>query len=250
MNSVGLMRVGAVMAGMVLGGCAAEPGDRSGAGADAQPPDAEGDAPMIPGEFFADFGPVGDAYYLDTCAHCAGMLGVRGEAHERRYAGRGVRFCSAGCTEAFERDRAGGFERLDRRMIADQLRHYPLSTSIVSGREFGREPVDFIVGNRLFRVSDQAERRAVESDPDSYLRSLDRAVIEAQRPIYGMPTKCPVQGEILEGDTPIDIVVANRMVRVCCANCVRRVRSRPSQYLGMVDFSNREAAAARAGEQP
>ncbi len=31
-----------------------------------------------------------------------------------------------------------------------------------------------------------------------------------QAPTYGTPDRCPVQGDILDSDEPIDFVVANR----------------------------------------
>lgn len=133
-------------------------------------------------------------------------------------------------------------------MIADQVPHYPLTTSIVSGKALGPRCVDFIVGNRLFRVYDHGERERVEADPVRYIKSLDKAAIAAQTPTYGMPAKCPVQGDILESDTPIDLVVANRMVRVCCMQCLFVVKGKPSPYLSMVDYANREAATHRTRE--
>lgn len=181
---------------------------------------------------------LGDAYYLSACAWCAGMLGAKGDTLDRVMQGRDVRFCSAPCAEAFERDPAEGFRRADDAMIADQVPRYPLATSIVSGRALPDRPADVIVGNRLFRLADRAEHAALARDPARYLRELDEAVLDAQRPAYPMPDKCPVQGDILAADTPIDFVVANRMVRVCCMRCARVVRSRPSQYLSMIDYAN------------
>ncbi len=185
--------------------------------------------------------PIGDAWYLPECARCGARLGARGETIDRVDHARDVRFCSAECAAIFDRDPATAWDRADRAMIADQAPHYPLGTSIVSGRPLGEEPLDFIIGNRHFRVTNAAERADVARDPARYLRAPDRAAIRAQAPGYAMPDKCPVQGDILASDTPIDLVVANRMVRVCCGRCARVVRLRPSQYLGMVDHANRRA---------
>lgn len=184
----------------------------------------------------------GDAYYLSVCAWCGGMLGGKGDTLDRAYDARDARFCSPECAAAFDREPDSGFARVDALMIADQGPRYPLKTSVVSGRPLPERPVEFIRGNRLFRVADDRERALVERDPGPHLRALDRAVIEAQRPTYGMPDKCPVQGDILASDTPIDIVIANRMVRVCCIRCAGVVRNRPSQFLSMVDYANRQAA--------
>lgn len=182
----------------------------------------------------------GDAYYLSTCASCDGLLGTRGETIDTTWQGRDLRFCGAACASAFLRDPDSGLVRIDRIMIADQLPWYPLKTSVVSGRPLGRYSIDFIWGNRLFRVMDVSERRTVVEEPARCMETLDRAVVEAQLTSYGMLEKCPVQGDILPSDSPIDIVVANRMVRVCCARCVRVVKARPSQYLAMVEYAGRE----------
>jgi hypothetical protein len=127
-------------------------------------------------------------------------------------------------------------------MIEDQLSLYPLKTSIVTGQAMPRQPFDVIRGNRLFRVATAQEVAVVSAEPAHHLMLLNRATIEAQRAGYGMPDKCPVQGDILDSDEPIDIVIAGRMLRVCCGRCVRVVRARPSQYLGMIEYANRAAS--------
>lgn len=183
-----------------------------------------------------------DAYYLRTCAMCWGLLGARGESIELTHVGRRVRVCSRQCLDEFQRDAKAGIARLDAVMIADQLPYYPLNTSLIDDRPLGAHPLDFIWGNRLFRAVDEGDRDKIITDPESAILKLDHAVIAAQVANYGMPDKCPVQGAILPTDEKIDIVVANRMVRVCCFRCSRIVRDRPQQYLGMVEYANRDAA--------
>ncbi|MBX3375529.1 MAG: hypothetical protein KF678_00825 [Phycisphaeraceae bacterium] len=214
--------VGVVLMVLAVGaGCAGSPQVRSISG----PPGLEG-----------------DAYYLSECAMCWGMLGGKGDTVDREVEGRDVRFCCARCADEFESRRT--FGAVDRRMAEDQRPLYPLRVSVVSGKALGRSRVEVILGNRLFVLAEESEVAALEREAPRCFRLLDEAVIEAQSPGYGMKTKCPVQGDILESDTPIDIVIANRMIRLCCYRCVRVVRARPSQYLGMVDYANR---AARGG---
>ncbi len=184
----------------------------------------------------------GDRYYLSTCALCDALLGTRGEVVDETTHARHLRFCNAACHDRFAHSPDESLARIDRVLIADQLPHYPLRVSIVSGEPLGDAPLDFIAGNRLFRVRSAGERSVVHADPEAYFDKLDRAVIAAQSGKYAMPDKCPVQGDILDSDTPIDIVIANRMIRLCCLRCVQVVRARPSQYLGMVDYANRAAA--------
>lgn len=189
--------------------------------------------------------PDSDGYYLGVCALCGARLGSKGESHEIVHEGRQLRFCSFSCVGLFNANPNAALARVDRVMIEDQRPHYPIDHSIVSGEPLGAQPFDCIWGNRLFRVRNEAERDSVFREPTRYISLLDAEVIRVQTPTYGMPSKCPVQGDILSSDRPIDIVVANRMVRVCCGMCVRAVRARPVQYLAMVDYANREAAADR-----
>lgn len=189
-----------------------------------------------------------DAYYLRSCAMCPAALGSKGEAIDRTYGDRPLRFCCADCQARFEHDSKAGIARVDAIETADQLAYYPLDVSLIDGKSLGDQPLNFVWGNRLFRARDAAERERILADPATYIRRLDRAVIAAQSPVYGMPDKCPVQGDILPTDRKIDIVVANRMIRVCCGRCARVVQSRPYQYLGMVEYANRDAALRRESD--
>jgi hypothetical protein len=187
---------------------------------------------------------VGDMYYLDTCAVCTAKLGAKGDAILRYYDRRSVRFCQKSCQGEFERDPAEGTARLDARMTRDQLPRYPLTTSVVSGVPLGERPLDWFWGNRLVRLADASEKERFLAQPDRYIEALDAACIARQAPAYAF-AKCPVQGDILPGDEVEDVVVANRMVRVCCHRCVDSVGNRPVQYLAVVDYANRQAAERR-----
>lgn len=182
----------------------------------------------------------GDAYYLPSCPACGGMLGAKGETLDTTWRGRDLRFCGGPCRDRFMADPGQMLDALDRVIADDQRPWYPPGGSVVSGRALS-PGIDVVVGNRLFRLADESERQRLLADTGSYVGVLDAAVIRDQAPRYGMPDKCPVQGDILASDTPIDIVIANRMIRVCCQRCVRVVRSRPSQYLAMVEYANRAA---------
>lgn len=188
-----------------------------------------------------------DAYYLSTCPLCGRLLGSRGDAIEITHHGRSVRVCTAECAARFDADPANAILTVDIQLIADQRPFYPTTRSIIDSQPLGDRPIEFIWGNRLFVARDAADRDAVLRDPSAAMRTLNRLVVEHQRHGYGMPDTCPVQGVILPNESRIDIVVANRMIRVCCARCARVVRARPYQYIAMVDFANREA---RRREQP
>lgn len=189
-----------------------------------------------------------DRFVLDYCPLCSTRLGTRGETVVIALDGREVRLCSGPCHERLDANLDLARRRIDAPLIADQASHYPLDASLIDGQPLGESPVDFIWGNRHFRAHDDAERRAILADPLPALRTLDSAVIRAQRPGYGMPDTCPVQGPILENEARIDLVVANRMVRVCCERCARMVHEHPSQYLSLVEYANRAAAESRSAD--
>lgn len=178
----------------------------------------------------------GDGYYLTTCARCNSLLGTTGEVTTTIYDGREVLFCGEPCRAAFERDLAGGLRRLDQVMIADQRPIYPVTTSIISGRVLPDEPTDFIWNNRLVRVCDPGEQAAFLRDPPSAMRTLDRAVVEHRLPHYDI-AKCLVQGIELDADATVDVVVANRLFRVCCGDCAARVRKTPRARTAIVDYA-------------
>lgn len=186
-----------------------------------------------------------DRFVLDQCPLCATRLGTRGETVVISLDGREVRLCSGHCHARLDADLDAARLRIDGAQLADQAPHYPTSVSLLDEQPLGETPIDFIWGNRHFKARDEAEKQAILADPLPALRTLDRAVVKSQRPGYGMPDTCPVQGDILENESKIDIVVANRMIRVCCERCVRMVREHPSQYLSMVEYASRAAAAER-----
>ena len=80
---------------------------------------------------------LGDAYYLTTCPMSGEKLGGMGEAVIKVYDGRETRFCCKDCVVEFEKDKAAGWAKVDALMVKDQLSHYPVDTSIVSGKKLG-----------------------------------------------------------------------------------------------------------------
>lgn len=205
--------------------------------------------PGTPGPTTADAAArLGDGYYLTGCAHCGEPLGARGEAIKTLQGQREVLFCRAECRESFERDRAAGLARLDAVMIEDQRPIYPTATSVVSGRPLGERPVDFIWYNRLVRVADERERAEFVRDPGPALERLDAAVIEYRTPYYTID-KCLIQGVPLPEGKALDVVVANRLFRVCCGQCAMRIRNNPRMHTAIVDYSWKEHGPA-SSRQP
>lgn len=114
---------------------------------------------------------------------------------------------------------------------------YPLSTCIVSNETLGEQD-DVVVkqyGDREIRFCCEMCVDDFEKDPASFEQKLDAAIIHAQLPGYPLET-CVVSGERLGGmGDPVDFVVGNRLVRLCCSSCEKDITENPTTYLATLD---------------
>lgn len=188
---------------------------------------------------------VGDPYPLSTCPITGKELGTMGDPVLKLYEGREIRFCCPRCPEKFEKDLAANLARIDEKIIKDQGPFYPLKTSVVTGKDLPAKPYEFVYGNRLVRVGAEAEKAEFLKDPTKHLAALNKAVVDEQGKDYALKS-CPVSKEELGGDMgkPVDLVVAGRLVRLCCKDCKKDVEEDPAKIIAMVD-----AARKRHGEQ-
>jgi hypothetical protein len=188
---------------------------------------------------------VGDAYPLQTCPISGKKLGAMGDPVVKVYDGREVRYCCDSCPENFEKDLKASFAKLDEKIIKDQAPLYPTKVSVVSGKELPAKPLEFVAGNRLFRVADDTEKAEVQKDTKKYLAELDKAVVKAQGASYPFKT-CPVSKEELGGMGEYkDVVVAGRLVRLCCNDCRKDLEKDPGKFVAQVD----DARKAGGGEK-
>ena len=182
---------------------------------------------------------LGDPYYLNQCAVSGNDLTPVAKPIVFDYEGRQLRCGSEANISTFKADPQKYLKEVDAKMIADQKRHYPLNTDVVDGKKLdgsAGQPIDFIYNNRLVRVSSPASEAAFKKDPAKYLKLIDAAVIAKQKPHYPLTT-CVVTGQKIgePGMTPVDMVYANRLVRFCCADCIKEFDKNPAKYLAMVD---------------
>jgi hypothetical protein len=116
---------------------------------------------------------------------------------------------------------------------------YLLNTCAASGR-----PID-VKGTPTTKVVDGRELKfccggcaaAVAKDPAKWLSKVDKAITARQMAIYPTTT-CIVSGEPLmeDGkDTGVSMVVNNRLFRVCCKMCARKVKADPAKYAAKLD---------------
>lgn len=98
------------------------------------------------------------------------------------------------------------------------------------------EPVSFVHKNRLVRFCCADCKADFLKDPAKYVAKLDAAVIEKQGKNYSAKT-CVVSGEEFGGEMgePVDYVIGNRLVRLCCNGCVKKLRKDPLTYLAKLE---------------
>ncbi len=113
---------------------------------------------------------------------------------------------------------------------------YPLATCIVSGETL--DPSDTVTkkvdGRQVKFCCDRCVKK-FGKDKAGYLAKLDAAIIEDQLAGYPMDT-CPVSGEELGGmGDAVNHLVGNRLVRLCCDKCVKKVDADPARYIAKLD---------------
>lgn len=177
----------------------------------------------------------GDPYPLDTCALSGEKLGSMGDPVVKVIEGREVRFCCAGCIRGYEADPATHAAKIDAKIMEQQAAHYPVDTCVNAGAPLGDSPVSFVVGNRLVKTCCNNCASAVKADPAKAFEALDKAAIEAQDADYPLET-CAVSGEALGSmGPPVNVVIGNRLVKLCCKGCERGVENNPAKILGKLD---------------
>lgn len=116
---------------------------------------------------------------------------------------------------------------------------YTLTTCAASGRDInvkGTPQTAFFEGREL-KFCCGGCAAFVEKDPAKFLAKVDEQLIAQQTPIY--PTeKCIVAGTDLFKDgkyTGKDVMVGNRLFRVCCGKCAAKVKADPASYAAKLD---------------
>lgn len=178
-------------------------------------------------------------YPLTVCPISGEKLGSMGEPVVRKYNDREVRFCCAGCIGEFEADLGASWRKIDAAIVKDQTRYYSAETCVVSGEPLTEDGKDIatnmVYGNRLVRLCCKMCQRDFKADPQKFIEKLDKATMDAQRQDYPLDT-CPVSGEKLgEMGDPVEMVVAGRLVRLCCPMCKPKVMADPARYLEAID---------------
>ena len=176
-------------------------------------------------------------YPLDVCIVSGQKLGSMGDPIIKTYDGREVRFCSQACVPQFEEKPDEFRKQIDAKIIEAQLMHYPIDTCIVLGSRLGSmgEPVNLVHNNRLVRFCCAGCEPKFKSDPAKFLATLDKKIIEQQVKMYPLDTCVVMGGKLGSMGEPVNYIYNNRLVRFCCAGCIKRFEADPASYMEKID---------------
>lgn len=185
----------------------------------------------------------GDPYPLTTCPVSGEDLGTMGEPVTLSIEGREVRLCCRGCVSKVEAEPDRYLAAADQEIIAHQKPHYPLEVCIITGEPLKDESgedvaIDVLLNNRLFRVRRPESVLKLRGDVGEYLARLDAAVEEQQAEGYPLKT-CLVRekSELGAMGAPVELVIGNRLIRLCCAGCESKLKTRIAHYLTRLDVA-------------
>jgi hypothetical protein len=204
-----------------------------------------------PAVFAADRLPL---YPLGTCAVAEkSELGSMGDPVTKVVDGREYRLCCAKCDGRLAKQTDKIAESVDKRIIAQQKPTYPMDTCVVAGERLGEDAVDVVVKNTLVRLCCNNCARKVKANPAPFLKKLDIRITATQSKDYPLTT-CVVSGEPLdEGDMAgktFEVIVGNRLLKVCCKGCLRGLKKDPAAALEAVEAGWKARAETKEGKTP
>lgn len=171
------------------------------------------------------------------------------------YGGHKIGFCCPGCDAKFaawstaEKDAfvenslagqdEGDEEASDKETTAAPNEPYTLATCPVSGEELGSmgEPIVLETDGSEVKLCCKGCLKKFEADNAKYMEVVSDGIAAQQLSYYPLKT-CVVSGEPLSEDgkdIAVDVVVGNRLFRVCCKSCVKTVREDAGKYLATLN---------------
>jgi len=196
---------------------------------------------------------------------------VEPEGGSVKYKGDTIGFCCPGCEEKFmawdeaKRDEFVAAAKADSHMGMDTDHHsmptkaasidvksqpYTLGVCPVSGEALGGdmgEPIVKVIDGREVKFCCKKCVSKFMSDKEGFFAKIDQQMIVDQMPYYPMTT-CIVSGESLmeDGeDISVNMIYANRLVRLCCKMCKKEFNADPASFLAKID----KAAADQQREE-
>lgn len=164
--------------------------------------------------------------------------------------GREVRFCCPNCVGAFKADQAKFLTQVDAAIIAQEKDRYPLTHCVIMTEDAIAKPGepefdkvrDIVVLNDLVRICCPGCIKKIKKDPAKIVADVTAAVIAKQKSTYALTT-CPISGEALDADAA-DIVIGERLVRLCCNGCADKARKDPAAIFAKLDAAEAKRAPA------
>ncbi|MBI3736611.1 TRASH domain-containing protein, partial [Candidatus Sumerlaeota bacterium] len=97
---------------------------------------------------------------------------------------------------------------------------YPIDICVMSGEKLGSmgDPVIYKHEGREIRFCCPNCLDTFKANPAEGLKKLDEAIIKEQIKAYPLDT-CVVSGDKMDHGEPVNVVVQNRLVRICCDSC-------------------------------
>ena len=170
----------------------------------------------------------GDVFPLANCPVCETQLGSTDKI--LREENREIRTCDEQCMEKLQADYFRFLDAIDAQIIVEQSDYYPLKACPVTGTSLeGKEPLDIVFRNRLFRVCCEDCRYKIEEEPAKYFTMLNAAVVKKQKADYPLKT-CLVSKKPLGGKA-VDHVCANMLIRLADPEQIARFNESPGKYL-------------------
>jgi len=184
-------------------------------------------------------------------AKCPIMKGPIDGATFVEYDGHSIGFCCPGCDSKFlawDKSKKDEFVKAslaaqgakkEAKPLAAPNEPYTLSTCPVSGKELGSmgEPITVEADGSQVQLCCKGCTKRFEANTAKYMEAVNEALALQQMPYYPLET-CLVSGEPLTEkgkDTGENVIIGNRLFRVCCKMCIKKLRKDPGKYLAKLD---------------
>ena len=164
---------------------------------------------------------------LGLCPKNGRDVASMGKSTRRIINGVDVTFCCPPCIKAYKEDYASYRDKIAPKIIAKQKPYYPTELCLVTGKKLGDDAIDHVHGNRLIRLADADAVAAFAKDTATHEERLDFIIADAERDNYPLDT-CVVAGSaFVQEKKPAEVIVGNRLVKICCGGCTSKIRQEP-----------------------
>jgi hypothetical protein len=181
------------------------------------------------------------------------------------YDGHTIGFCCGGCDKKFlawSKDKKDAFVKASlagqeaitkkapdkKNVVVAPNEPYTLETCPVSGEKLGSmgDPIVLQGNGSEVKLCCKGCIKKFKADTDKYMKVVSKGIAAQQLPYYPMDT-CLVSGESLTEDgkdVAVDVVIGNRLFRVCCKSCIKKLKKDPGKYLVKLDAAVIKAQAS------